>query len=437
MQPPGRRRFVEAVLAWPRAIVRQPMRSLTIAGLVLLIAAGMSVGGVWLWASNHLRAGRTELGRYHNGEAIAHLEAARKVWPRDPELLLLAARAARRAGAYDAANHFLDLYQEQRKEDEDLILERICLRAARGEPDSVANYCRAKVEQNDPDSPLLLEALAQGYSHSYRPRQAEIMLGIWLEREPDNPQALFLQGQIYELEGRPQSDAIRAYRAALTADPNLNEARLQLCDALMNLGSFDEAQPHLEFLRSRLPDNPKVLVYLARVLDRQGHADEAERILDGVLARQPLYAPALLERGRLALRAGQYAEAEKYLRQAVQQDPGDYQAHDRLAFCLERNGKEAEADKEREHIKQMEKDLMEIQEIARGRLEQNPHDADLHYQIGMISMRAGAVPEGLRWLNSALKEDPNHQGAHKALMEHYQRMGDFAKAREHQKKLIK
>jgi tetratricopeptide (TPR) repeat protein len=431
-----RRSFVEAVLAWPRAILRHPFRSLTIAGLVLLIAAGMGVAGVWLWAQHHLRAGRAALERYHTGEAIAHLTAARRVWPRDPELLLLAARAARRAGAFEAANSFLDLYQEQRKDDPELILERICLRAERGEPQSVANYCRTLVEQNDPDAPLVLEALAQGYARIYQPHQSEGLLNIWLQLEPDNPQALYIQGQIYDIQAR-HSDATRSFRAALEVDPTLDEARLRLCDALIYLGSFEEAQPHVEFLSRRLPDSPKVQVYLALIQDRQGHSEEAERILDGVLAHHPLFGPALLERGRLALRAGQLVEAEKYLREAVQQDPGSFQARDRLAFCLEQNGKLAEADKERERISQMEKDLLEIQEIARGRLEQKPHDADMHYQIGMISMRAGAVTEGLRWLNSALKEDPNHQGAHKALMEHYQRVGDFVKAREHRQKLIK
>jgi predicted Zn-dependent protease len=437
IKAPGRRdRFIEAVLACPRAILRHPMRSLTIAGLVLLIAVGGSVAGVWLWASYHLRAGRAALERYHTGEAITHLAAARMVWPRDPEILLLAARAARRAGAFEAANRFLDLYQEQRKEDPELILERICLRAERGEPESVANYCRTLVEQKDPAAPLVLEALAQGYSRIYQPHQSEALLNIWLQLQPDNPQALHIQGQIYELETR-HADAIRSFRAALSADPTFDESRLRLCDSLMSLGSFDEAQPHLEFLSRRLPGSSTVLVYLALIQDRQGHGEEAERILDAVLARHPLFGPALLERGKLALRAGQFAAAEKYLREAVQQDPSNFQAHDRLAFCLEQNGKLAEVDKEREHMKQMEQDLFEIEAVAKGQLEQTPHNADLHYRIGMISMRAGAVTEGLRWLNSALKENPNHQGAHKALMEHYQRIGDAVKAREHKQKLIK
>jgi tetratricopeptide (TPR) repeat protein len=394
------------------------------------------MAGVGLWASYHLRAGRAALERYHTVEAVRHLGTARLVWPRDPEILFLSARAARRTGAFEAADHFLDLYQEVRKEDENLTLERILLRAERGEPDSVLNYCQTRIEPNDPAAPLVFEALTQGYLRNYQPQKAEKVLGKWLEQEPDNPQALFLQGQVYDLQMR-HADALQSFRAALTTDPALDTARLRLCDVLMQLGLFEEAQPHVEYLRGRLPDSPKILVYLARIQDRQGHPEEVERILEEVLARWPYFAPALVDRGILAIRAGQFSEAEKYLRQAVQQDPSDFQARDRLAFCLEQNGKLAEADKEREYLKQMEKDIDEIQTIIRGQMERTPHNPDLHYRIGMISLRAGADGEALRWLYSALREDPNHQGAHKALMEYYQRKGDLSRAREHRQKLIK
>jgi Tfp pilus assembly protein PilF len=52
----------------------------------------------------------------------------------------------------------------------------------------------------------------------------------------------------------------------------------------------------------------------------------------------------------------------------------------------------------------------------------------------MISLRAGAAEEGLRWLNSALKEDPHYAPAHKALADYYQRHGDFNRAAQHRQK---
>jgi Tfp pilus assembly protein PilF len=50
----------------------------------------------------------------------------------------------------------------------------------------------------------------------------------------------------------------------------------------------------------------------------------------------------------------------------------------------------------------------------------------------MISLRAGAAKEGLRWLQSALHENPRHVGAHKALASYYQKIGEAGRALQHQ-----
>jgi tetratricopeptide (TPR) repeat protein len=415
-------------------MIRHPGRSLAIVGLVLAIGAGASVAGVWLWASYQLRLGRSALERYHTAEAVPHLQATLSIWPRDPESLLLAARAARRAGSLDEADHFLDRYQDVRGDDENLLLERVFVRAERGDPERVRNYTQALIEQNHPATPLIFEALARGYLRGYQPNKAEILLHDWLQRQPDNPQALLLEGQVRESQLR-QSDALKSYRAALEADATFDEARLRLCETLMQLGSTEEALPHLEYLRQRIPNNPMVQVYLARIAERGGRGEEAEQMLDEVLACRPNFAPALAERGKLAWRAGHAVDAEKWLRQAVGREPGDFQARYHLYLSLEKNGKLDEAQKEQEQLRRMEKDMADIQAIVAGKMEQNPHNADLHYQIGTISLRAGAVEEGLRWLHSALKEDPRHQPTHQALMEHYQRIGDFGRAREHRQHL--
>jgi tetratricopeptide (TPR) repeat protein len=427
-------RWLGIVLAFPRAITRRPFRSLVILGLLLLIGGGISLAGVYLWAAYHLRLARSAMERYHTGEALPHLQLAYSIRPRHPETLLLAARAARRSGSYEDASHWLDLYQEVRgPEDEDLVLERVLVRVERGEVDLMSKYCLSLIERDHPSTPLILEALARGYLRAYQPRQAEKAIEEWLKRQPDNPGALLIQGQIYDLQTR-QHDAIASYRRALTVDPQLDDARLRLASALMQLDLTTEAEDHLNYLNRRFPDNLMVQVYLARVQDRAGNPEEAEKLLGSILAHHPRFAPALTERGKLALRDGQPEQAEKWLREAAALEPGDYQAHYQLSLCLEKNGKSEEAQKEQARLQQIEDDIRQIQEITMGRMETQPHDANLHYRVGMIALRAGSIEEGLRWLHSALKEDPNHQPTHKALMEHYQRLGDFGRAREHRQK---
>jgi tetratricopeptide (TPR) repeat protein len=390
--------------------------------------------GAQLWASYHLRQARAAMERYRTNEATSHLRDVLSIRSRDPEALLLAARAARRQSAFEDADHFLDRYQEVRgNDDRELQLERVLLRLERGEIDSVSKYCQSLIARDDPATPLVLEALAKGCLRTYRSQQAEMFVKEWLQRQPDNPHALLLQGQVLDLTTRTH-DAIASYRSALQIDPELEEARLRLCNALMGLGLTAEAGPHLKYLHQRMPDNLMVRVLLARVYDRAGETEAAEKLIDGVLARQPHFPPALAERGKLSLRANRGEEAEKALREAVALEPGDYSARYQLIRCLETLGKSEEAQREQTRWQQMEDDLKRIQEISTVRMEQNPHNPDLHYEAGMISLRAGAPSEALRWFQSALREDPNHAPTHKALMEYYQRMGDHARAREHRQK---
>lgn len=426
-------RLLQSGLALPRYLFRHPGRGLAIAFLLVFIGGGVALAGAYLWSAYHLRAARAAMERYHTTDAIAHLQSCLMVRPHDPEALLLAARAARRTGGFDDADRYLDQYQEVRgKDDEDLVLERVLVRAERGELDSVSSYCFSLIDQNHPASVLVLEALTRGYMRMYRLHESERALNEWLERQPEDPEAFILQGQLHELRIRSQ-DAIASYRRALTIDPELDEARLRLVSALMQLGLAEETLPHLEYLSRRFPNNLMVRVNLARARDRMGHTEEAEQILQEVLARQPNYPPALAERGKLAVRDGRTVEAEKWLRQAVALEPSDYQARYQLSLCLEKNGKPEEARQEEVRRQQVEEDMKRIQEISTILMQQAPHNAQLHYEAGTIALRAGSIEEGLRWLRSALKEDPHHQPTHKALMEHYQRMGDFRRAAQHRR----
>jgi Tfp pilus assembly protein PilF len=63
-----------------------------------------------------------------------------------------------------------------------------------------------------------------------------------------------------------------------------------------------------------------------------------------------------------------------------------------------------------------------------------PGDADLRYETGMIFMAEGLTREGVAWLETALRCDANHQKAHAALAEHYERTADGGKAEFHRRR---
>jgi tetratricopeptide (TPR) repeat protein len=398
--------------------------------LLALIGLGGSVGGAYLWAVYHYRAARSAAEKYHHAEAREHLEPCLRVWPRDGAVLLLAARVARRLQEFDQAEQFLDRYRAACGDDDDLRLERVLLRAHGGEVDPVKAFCRTLVDQGHPAAPLILEALTAGFLRNYRLAEASFCVDLWLERQPDDCQALAARGFLYELDMRPQ-EAVATYRRVIELDPYLDQVRGRLAGNLVDLNQAAEALPHLEYLCRHHPDDPALHVDLARCQTLMGRQEDATATLDGLLARQPRFAPALRDRGVLALQGGQMPQAEAWLRQACELAPGDYPAHYQLEVCLRNGGKGEEAQKVQGRLKQIEEDNKRLRVIIRGDMQRTPHSAALQYELGMILFRTGSVQEGLRWLQSALQDDPQHAPTHRVLATYYQRLGQMGLAEEH------
>ena len=62
-------------------------------------------------------------------------------------------------------------------------------------------------------------------------------------------------------------------------------------------------------------------------------------------------------------------------------------------------------------------DLDRLDELTR-QISIAPHNADLRFEAGQIMLRNGQETEGLRWLASALQEDPSHAAAMAEYQEH-------------------
>jgi len=387
--------------------------------LIGLVAAGVVVALPYFRAWHHLRAARLSLDNHHNPQAIRHIRACLQFWPEDADVLLMAARAARRAQAYAEAERCLQKYQQARGFADAAALEQLLLSAER-RVEQVASTCRRKVEEEDPDTPLILEALARGYLRRYRLREAHSCLDRWLKAQPDNPQALCMLGGLYLDYEHARYAALERYSRAVEVDDDHEEARLGLAITLLQLREFAEAAAHLERLLQSQPDNLRVRVGLAECRDALSDTAEAVRLLDEVLAQQPSFAPALAVRGRIALRDGQYAAAESALRLAVTRNPSDHDALYNLIRCLQHNGKQDEAQRVQEQLRQTEADVKRVEQIVTREMGQRPLDPVLHATLGQLLLRNGHRDEGLRWLQSALRLDPKCEPARRILAEYSQ-----------------
>src|SRR5262249_52694005 len=160
--------------------------------------------------------------------------------------------------------------------------------------------------------------------------------------------------------------------------------------------------------QARQPDNPAVLRGLARCRSELGQLDQARQLLDALLVTNPHDAESLFERGRLAMQLDQPVEAEDWLRKAMVEAPNHFELNYSLYLCLQQRGKQEEAAKQSARVKWLQTQLRRLAELT-NKIGESPQDAGLRYEVGRIFLETGQDQEGLRWLASALHEDPRHR----------------------------
>jgi predicted Zn-dependent protease len=324
---------------------------------------------------------------------------------------------------------------------EDIALERALWRAQLGELDGVERDLIAKVENKHRDSVLILEALAQGYAETFRLGKARRALDEWLERQPKSAAAFFRRAELYRPLygqdtwgfGRGNSEGAAAdYREVLEINPDHYEARLHLAVLLVDSHRPDEALRHFQYLQNRRGKEPDVRLGLAHCRLQLGEVAEAQKLLEALLKEYPRHVAALTTHGKLALQAGRPAEAEASLRKAAAASPNDYEVHYRLYQCLLQQAKKQEAKQQFVRLKRAQAEWTRVREVTEAILK-NPADPALRLELGNILLRLGKAPQGLRWLQSALREDPHHRPTHQALADYYEHAGDRELAARHRR----
>jgi tetratricopeptide (TPR) repeat protein len=445
------------------------MRTLAIVTLMALSAIGFMLGGYflydWVWGTGYqLRAAEQALAQRDFLAAETHIARCLEAQPNKPEMQFLAARIKRRSifpilpggadgpgacltagsvrydGSYDDVLHHLALYAKLGGLTELLNLEQNLLRAQSGEGTlivqtggdlmTVEQVLQTWVQDDHPDTPLILEALIKGYLQSYRLADALKCLKVWLKRQ-DDIQARLWRAWILERLG-DSAGGLKEYQQVLAQNPEHNKVRQRVAEILLRLSGPAEAVKQFELLRQRQVSNPALLVGLAQCRKALGAPEEAQQLLDALLAEHAEYVPGLIERGKLALDKQQEEEAEHFFRDAVRLAPHDALATYNLYLCLLRRGKKEEARDLAAKRAQIEKDMSRMDQLSRE-VAISPHEASLRYEAGTILLRNGLKEDGRRWLLSALREDPAHGPTHAALAELYEKEGNGPLAAFHRR----
>ncbi len=418
------------VILSPLAIREFVIRRRSVTLLLLLLLVGGIYGAGHLWALGHYHAAREDLARWDFESAEQHLERCSRVcWFRNGDVRFLQARTARLAGNNDQAAALLRECRALGVAEESLELEHYLLRALQGDLGSVEGALISRVLEERPETVAILEVLTPIYLKTYRLQSARECIHRWLQKEPTRLQAWILSAQVNE-RLRAKDDTFTSYRRVVELDPENLPARLTLAGLLCERQGPREALAHFEYVRSRRGDTTEVLVGFARCRRLLNETEPARGLLERVLADHPQNGTALAERSRLALASESAAEAEKWFRRALKAVPFERDVLYGLYQCLEQLGKRQEAEEILARLKRIESDLDRLANLT-GQIARQSRSADLRCEAGLILMRNGQEAEAVRWLESALLDDPDHAGTHQALGEYYERIGNRERALQH------
>jgi tetratricopeptide (TPR) repeat protein len=405
---------------------------------VWALPALLLVGGAgyasWrtLWADGHLREARAALDHHNYLKAREHCDAYLQVWPNSAEVHLLAARCARHLGAFDDAEQHLTAARKSNGDSSVLTLEAALLDVQSGQGGrSDEQYLRALVEQDRPETSEIFETLTQACLFHYRIDDALETANQWIAHRPSDSQAFYLRGLVWEAMQNLEK-AREDYGRAVALDARNIEAGKRLAEVQLTQGDADEALQQFTRLRELAPDDPALQLGAARCHRLLGHTDEARRMLDALAPRQPDNAAVWNTRGSVAMDQDRLADAEESFRKALALDPFDDVTYSKLAACLRRLGRTAEADEMLEHGKRIEDDAARLRSLTEE-IARRPTDPAPRYEAGVICMRNGQEREGLRWLLGALQSNPRHGPAHAALADYYESIGKPEQAAEHRR----
>jgi tetratricopeptide (TPR) repeat protein len=419
------------VVGYPGRVVRRRWKLVLLGAVVLVIAAG---GGGYAYALREWEAARAAVKDDRPQDARDRLVVCLAVWPRSPDVHLLAARAARQVQDFPAAEAHLNRCLELAGATTAVQIEFLLLRTQTGEVDAVAPALLHTADTGHPEAPLILETLARAYMHRLQYKQAYGCLTRWIELEPAAVKPYHWRGWVYErLDHATQ--AMDDYLKVLELDPDRVQVRLRVAEMLLEDKQPQEALAHLELLARQDPDRPDVQARLGQCYFLLGRGADARRLLEAAVAHLPDDPSLLLHLGKLDLQEGRPAEAETWLRRILVTEKTDTEAEYTLASALQAQGKTAEAaavlKQYEEHKALLERANQLLKDIAKNR-SRGPEDPS---ELGRLFLSMGRDRMGLHWLDEALKRNPDHQATHKVLADYYAGKGDARMADLHRARL--
>jgi tetratricopeptide (TPR) repeat protein len=226
-----------------------------------------------------------------------------------------------------------------------------------------------------------------------------------LERATDGQapaQAFAVLGEGYLKQGNIEA-AIRVFRNAVNAAPDLPKGHYNFAQALETAGHLAEAQAQYETALRLQSPFPEAEYAFGNLLLKSGNATGAMGHYQNAIRARPVYPEAHHNLGNLYVRQGHWEEARAEFEAALALNPAFAEAHNNLARVLA-----------------SQNDLEGALVHARRAVSLKPDYVTGRYNLGQLLL-AGAAADTRRFkeaiveFQQVLRLDPAHTGARKAL----------------------
>ena len=173
-------------------------------------------------------------------------------------------------------------------------------------------------------------------------QEAERFYQTILKSQPSHPDANHNLGVLAVSVNKAEA-ALPLFKAALDANPYIEQFWLSYIDALMKKNQLEDAEVASKKALDLKQDFIKVNLYLSGILLNLGRLEEAEASSRQAISLKPEYAEAHNNLGIALQKLGRLEEAETSYRQAISLKPEYAEAHNNLGNTLKEFGRLEEA----------------------------------------------------------------------------------------------
>ena len=350
------------------------------------------------------------------GEAKVRLEEITRTVPDSLPAWRLLAQIALAEKQFDESLTYAEniLFRDPANIEANLLQTQVWL--AKGETKKAVETLE-RLDKGYPEVPLIQYTLARAYLQNNDSAQATVVLNRVLATNPDNPEALLLLGEANR-NSDPQQ-VVASMLDLLKKRPDLSQAQVVLARAYQSLGRLEDAAAVFREQIKNSPQSAQPYLLLGIILRNQNKIDEARKAFENAQRLAPENLLALSQLVDLDIENREFATALQRVHAQLQKTPRSPAAHflEGKVFAAQRQWDRAETS------------LLKT-------LELDTHSSSASNLLASVYVAANKLPQAIAQLNNLLAKSPENDRALMLSALTYEKMNEFAKARDAYEKLL-